>query len=689
MVASTSKDTYKPGGNGQEEGFGGSIDMLTLVRRINYINESGKKTYNASFENASSGGFNWLENSTYIDLSSGSYLPINIDLETTKLDDISGKTDTSNSYYSNNTIEPVLKTNSGYLTGGNARFRAQASNKDNQGIKYAVKRESGTTTASSGKNFDLFSDSDGKVISEDKLNSNVAFLTYSFTDKYVCAIYDNDNEEFIKSSNFVYKVLGSDITNKNYISSTSFKDYSSVKKNFMKMLYDSTNAYYNNGGNKYRSVYLPSVRFQQWSNDSTFSAKVQWPGESEEKNITFHNNGFQFQLNGNGYITAIVSKYDSSGNFVFYNLYSVDLENNSKLTKINTVHKDSTGNISYNQSDENSKIFDFSPLSTANTGLYSSQLFYFEIPVKKGTYFLSTYGSSYTSSYYPYLLYLDIGANAGDDGSSGETVTRTKVFELLKQITEAFTYPTGVYVTDFDNAALDTKTLCITLGSTYSGKVTISMSGNNANLVVNSDSSTNTGISYYDLDFTLSNNGSEITSSDIIEGEQSTITTKRMTYYDYNSDDSTLRMFRFSQSKTDEEEYGEITAETQYYATYSDSSLSAWTKTSGETVYNDDGTSTEETNGIPSPLATEGIAIPTDYSESSNVFDLQLKVNKKDTFTSTYLPAVTLGENNLTSVYGYDFEMKNGENKISSNDYNLTRNDKYYLKINDEEYKQA
>ncbi len=685
-VASTSKDSYKPGGSGQEQGFGGSIDMLTLNRRVSYINSSGKSSsYNVTFGTSSS-KYNWLESSTYIDLSSGSYLPINIDLESTMLNDVSGANDTSNSYYSSHSNEPILETNSGYITGGNVRVRAQASNKDNQGIKYAVKRVSGTTTGSNSGAFDLFTDTN--VISLDKLKSNIGILTYSFSENDVAAIYDDDDKDFIQSSSFVYKVKSSDVTNKKYVNASSFSKYSSVKNNFLQMFYDSTNAYYSNGGTTASAIYLPAFRFQKWDTDTTFTKSVQWLGEN--KTITFHNNGIQFELTEDGYITAIVSKYDSGGNFVFYNLYSVDLDNNSALTKINTIHKDSKGTISYNNSDSSTKIFDFSPLLTTDTGMYSYQLFYFEVPIKKGAYFLSTYGSAYSASSYPYLLYLDIGANAGDGGSSGETVTRTKVFELLEQITQAFTYPTGVYIADFDNAVLDTKTLAITLGTKYSGEAKITRTNNNADVIVTSDTNTNTGVSYYDLDFTVTNNGSTITDSDVLSVEKTITQTKRMTYYDYDTDDSTLRMFRFSQTKEGNGDYSSVTAETQYLATYSDSTLSSWEETSGQTVYNDDGTSTSETNGIPAPIATEGIAIPDDFSTSTNVFNLALKQNKKDDFSNTYLSSVTFDDDtHKTAIDGYLFTIINESKTISSTDYKLDRNAKYSLQINDDTYAKA
>lgn len=742
IVASTSKDTYKPGGSGQEENWGGSIDIGSLSKRITYMkwnienlsrkNSSGQKqyptypsstygktysssTYNISLyetrvntNNKSVFYFDWdtfnpdlsaSATNSWVAFQEGTYLPLNIDLEKASIVDSDGNdldessTPALGSFYDGSTTEPV-KNNTGYLVGrgssGNAYPRIQKQKSEasssSMGIRYSV------ATQLSGKD----ETSDATMFS----SSNFAFYMYDSSSKTTKRIEDSDN----KTNASTFEKSGISDT----VESSKFKKYVEVKTNFIKMLESSSK-----NARQYGKLLLEALRIYNLQNydfnsDILTASNVYFGnGSKPYSNYQFAEGGINFTVKKTGFITILIGTYASNSNkHGCLDLYQVQRNSNNEITsfsestRVKQVYTSDDGKtISYNNSttEAGNLAIDLDSMSKSSSGSTASQgvlqpnsVYYLEIPVTPGDYFLSKIKRSDSApTNLPYILYLDIGANAGDDGSSGETVTRTKVFELLKQITEAFTYPTGVYVTDFDNAALDTKTLCITLGSTYSGKATISMNGNNANLVVNSDSSTNTGISYYDLDFTLSNNGSEITSSDIIEGEQSITTTKRMTYYDYNSDDSTLRMFRFSQSKTDEEEYGEITAETQYYATYSDSSLSSWTETSGETVYNDDGTSTEETKGIPNPLATEGIAIPTDYSESSNVFDLQLKVNKKDSFTSTYLPAVTLGANNVTSIYGYDFEMKNGENKISSDDYNLTRNDKYCLKINDEEYKQA
>ncbi len=278
---------------------------------------------------------------------------------------------------------------------------------------------------------------------------------------------------------------------------------------------------------------------------------------------------------------------------------------------------------------------------------------------------------------YPYILYLDIGSS-GDDGSTSETITRTKVFELLEQITQAFTYPTGVYVADFDNAVLDTKTLCITIGTLYSGEAKITRAKDATDLIVTASSDNTTGVAYYDTDLAINNTDSlPFVTTDKVVTE-----TKRMTYYDYSSKNSTLTMFAFSQTSTDGgNSYDNVTAETQYQATYANSILGVWTSTSGQTVYNDDGTTS--TDGIPAEI-TSGITQPSDFSTNNKIFTLKLK-ESENSFSNTYLSEVSLDSSSFkASVKGYDFTMTNGNAAITSDKYSIENRDtNYSLKIND------
>lgn len=274
----------------------------------------------------------------------------------------------------------------------------------------------------------------------------------------------------------------------------------------------------------------------------------------------------------------------------------------------------------------------------------------------------------------PYIVYLDIGANAGADEST--TVTRTKVLELLEQVREAFTYPSGVYIYDLTNAVLDEKTFCIRLGNNYSGTAKIGRKQDKSDITISTNTQNNTGVAYFDPNLT------GFSETDLLSGEKTSVQTKRMTYYDYNEKESQVKMFRFSQTK-EEGGYGEIVPETQYLATFANNTLSDWKETSGQTVYNDDGTSS---NGIPEPLATKGIEIPNDFSTQTNVFRLTTKNGQENFFTNDYLPTIKLNETKKAVTTGYKFTIKNGDNLISKDDYVLTRNNRYSLTINNEVY---
>ena len=119
--------------------------MLTSARRLSYIYNSAPSTnqYHVSW-GAVTSWFSWLTTGVYADLDSGSYLPVDIDMDAIEMVDVTGNNDTSDSYYPSYTEETVLKTNSGYITGELARTRVQLCNKDSHGIK----RVSGTSAGS-------------------------------------------------------------------------------------------------------------------------------------------------------------------------------------------------------------------------------------------------------------------------------------------------------------------------------------------------------------------------------------------------------------------------------------------------------------------------------------------------------------------------------------------------------------
>ncbi len=683
--------------DGGEGGWGGSIDMRMLNKRLTYINATGTFTTDTTSAYYSTGkgqikavltrGKYWTTkeyywNASYSDiygtlyLLDGTCLPLNVDLEAMGLNSnqeatfsktINGYTHNfhSNSVYLSDgvTSETISKTNTGYL--------ASAGSTSANSIIRAGYRQFDASTYYSG-------------------------IPYSFLDAYQIS-YDEEHKKqfsmFTIQGDTTYRILD-DINKDNYEASGINKThadlglvkYEKVRTNFDTSMSDAE-VYHG----FHFQPYLPT-------NETTASANLSSYISSQSVNILNNQydnyelikGGLNFTVQNNGYITAIVGTGFASSNqgHSLFDLYKVNRDNDHKvtsITRINKVYEDSNGNVAYNSqpsSDYSLKI-DIKTLASTSNKLDKDAAYYFEIPVTAGDYIIGA--ASDSSKNNAYLMYLDIGAN-GNDGSTSETITRTKIFELLEQITQAFTYPTGVYVADFDNAVLDTKTLCITLGSEYSGKASISRTKDNAELSVISSSDNQTGVGYYDSGLSLTDTDGKVLSNDAYLTTNKTIRyEKRMTYYDYSSKNSTLTMFRFSQTSTDGgNTYSKVSAEAQYQATY-ETTLSGWTKLeTSQKVYDDNG---KETEGIPTEISAS-ITQP-DGIKDSNVFNLKLKNSCEGTFTNTYLPKATLSTDFYTSINGYDFTMKNGDVSISSGDYNLIRNESYYLKINDDEYATA
>ena len=725
-VASTSKDTYKKGGQGQDVGEGGSIDFATLSKRVTYIiksqnidkseTTSTSYTYESSAYNAylyttykskqSDRGYEWdknisLQTVAFQQLSSAktTYFPLNIDKVKATVDSTTPE-NALGTYYTGNKQdhgEPLANTNTGYIVGYNTttnatpRLNHKRSNAKSTGIKYSIGSQSKgndltNDTLFDGSNISLFYCEEKAVESQGK--TEIKFLTERIADSdYASSNFNNPSSE--------------DYGGTVNLNDLNFTDFADTKESFRQLLKDGTTSALLSEG--YVGLnYLQFFKTGSITSPITLS-KVSFYGKSYDSYQAYPG-GINFSIASSGFVMKlIVANMTTSPKSTLPNIYRVNRSSDKtsiseKPNLIYKVYKNKTNKndcVFYSDSDSSDQYENdnnYEQIIDLNS-MYSTECFiqecayYFEIPLPVGDYFITAATDANKGSS---ALYLDICANAGDGGSSGETVTRTKVFELLEQITQAFTYPTGVYIADFDNAVLDTKTLAITLGTKYSGEAKITRTNNNADVIVTSDTNTNTGVSYYDLDFTVTNNGSTITDSDVLSVEKTITQTKRMTYYDYDTDDSTLRMFRFSQTKEGNGDYSSVTAETQYLATYSDSTLSSWEETSDQTVYNDDGTSTSETNGIPAPIATDGIAIPDDFSTSTNVFNLALKQNKKDDFSNIYLSSVTFDDDtHKTAIDGYLFTIINESKTISSTDYKLDRNTKYSLQINDDTYAKA
>lgn len=661
------------GSGGEEQGWGGSIDFSSLSRRItNMINnlqripesdarypiyretiiENGETRlkFNASIYSSFS-KYDWQYVSEdnknklmYAALNPGTYLPLNIDLNPTGYNSLED-------HYKTNTAEEVLSTNTGYIisgTGenGNATPRVTL-NVTNKAIKYSMGSQDRGVTLKDETIFD---------------KSNFSFF-YCDTLEDVPStkrIVDSD----YKSSNFSSYTSESQQVTLDDIG-VQKEEYDSIKTQFCEGLRQATpqknweSGFINlNGLQFYKFNYAPTL----------VDCKKITLNNKTYDSYKFYNSGINFSLSSPGRVKMIVGAYTSDDTQSFPKIF--EITENNQLNIVNSVYETNKGVITYNSGNQNdlkinlSKLY--SEISSDRYCLNRNHAYYVEIPLNKGNYYFSAYGQENRC---PYILYLDIGANAG--GTAGRKVDRTKIYELLEQINEGFTYPTGVAIVDFDNAVNDVKKLTITIGSTYSGSVTFNYNGNNnAQIKVNASNS-DTGLAYFDENMRI-NNGT-ITDSQV-HGTITNTETQRLTYFDYDKETKITNVLTFSQTR---ESSTSAWGETKREDYQSGESNTTFVGVSNLTIYGDDGKSTTD---LPEFV---------DYkiNKDTNVFKLKMLTPLEQPLEANWLPLGKIETKEDAANYhfnltGYDFTLKKGTEALSSSDYSITKNAEYALTIN-------
>lgn len=662
------------GSGGEDQGWGGSIDFSSLSRRItNIVNnlklgsDASNPTYSETISengetrlkfNANIYIYNFYSPSKYdwqyvskkntliyAALNPGTYLPLNIDLSPTGYDSLEN-------YYKTNTNEKVLKTNTGYIVSGtnengNATPRITLS-VTNKAIKYSMGSQDRGVTLKDETIFD---------------KSNFSF--------FYC-----DTLEDVPSTK---RIIDSDYKSSNFSSYTSEsqqvtlddigvqkEEYDSIKTQFCEGLRQATpqenweNGFINlNGLQFYKFSYAPTLVDCK---NVTLNNKVY-------DSYKFYNSGINFSLSSPGKVKMIVGAYTSDDTQSFPKLF--EITENNQLSTINSVYETNKGVITYNSGNQNdlkinlSKLY--SEISSKQYCLNKNHAYYVEIPLNKGNYYFSAYGQGNRC---PYILYLDIGANAG--GTAGRKVDRTKVYELLEQINEGFTYPTGVAIVDFDNAVNDVKKLTITIGSTYSGSVTFNYNGNNNAQIKVDASNSDTGLAYFDENMKI-NNGTIKDSQ--VHGTITNTETQRLTYFDYDKETKITNVLTFSQTR---ESSSSAWGETKREDYQSGESNTTFVGVSNLTIYGDDGKSTTDLPEI------------VDYGKikkDTNVFKLKMLTPLEQPLEANWLPLGNIpteedAANYYFTLTGYDFTLKKGTETLSPSDYSITKNAKYTLSIN-------
>ncbi len=390
------------GGSGDGNDWGSSIDMMTLNRRMNYISavstfsvNSGSRynvensTYGYGGITSSSKEMYWNNTSTtYWYVKDGTFLPLSIDTdkafdggETTVTPSGSPSSYHTTSYYQTHTseFELIADNNSGYLVGrtngiyGDVRTRLQSlsSGLENSGVS---------------------SPYDGNI-----------------------KVYTVDTTRGKDTVELYQKANGSVTTDK--ASDYGYTRFSSVMDNFDEFM---------NGYTVVHGFHMVQVDVNDSSNWASPSFKVKILGQSYT-NYQFVKGCLNFSVAKKGYITTLVgSFYGQTGNNTMFDLFSIDRDSNHNIksvTRIKKIYQDSNGNILYDPTDTTGLTlkFDFDNVTGSSNVFGSSNVnkaYYFELPVNPGDYAIGK--STDTDEYMAYLMYLDIGANAGDSGGGDE-----------------------------------------------------------------------------------------------------------------------------------------------------------------------------------------------------------------------------------------------------------------------------
>ncbi len=456
-------------GSGDSAAWGGSIDMLTLNRRLSYI--AAKTAVKSSWSwiatdssfgvnisrTTSSAEFKWNAKSTsyvLLCLGDGTVLPLNVDKKNMGLDSFDVTTDKDsdgkdrlayeetnssngfhyNRYYKNANKEIILKSNTGYVvSGGDA---TSSSTKDDGNGSYIRTRMQPLVTGPSENEAGIFKSlgytgmQTGTLLeynSEDLSKGKFEMLTITMDGK-TYRIKDKVNSTTVtdKTSGFRNDGIGQlwyydPILNFGSQKETYF--YNTVRNEFDEDMEGSAMVH--------GFHFMNRISSSNYGLQTGFEANIYGQdGWQTIPQYPFIKGGINFSVAKAGSIKTILGTFYTGSTNSIFDLYQVKRVTSGKTTTIKSVihikeiYKDSTGNIVYNPTDTTGLTHVFS-FNDAMYSLMNGAAYYFEIPVAAGDYVIgaqkedSSTGESANKST-AYLMYLDIGANG--DGESGDTV---------------------------------------------------------------------------------------------------------------------------------------------------------------------------------------------------------------------------------------------------------------------------
>ena len=432
---------------GEGAGFGDSIDMRTITRRLTYMYAVGDRDY----ANVNSYGevsfsdvyhtrltayirdyydteyyWNSMVGGSVMYLNEGTIIPLSVDKSAMGLDtwdvtsDGNAKEKTVNVTYNNKTIsyttnqvyngttpETVSAKNTGYIVG------------DSSGYNSIVNIGRRKVVASSSDYYPGIKASieDGTLPGNAYTKERIALYTYRNGAFY--RIYDNVNNA--KDKNFPIITVGYwspvSYTPAGVISSEEFKRYDTVRANLDSVL-EGTTVY---NGLRFDAANTQAP-IQTVSGVTTYTGAL----TDDQKYLE---GGINFNVAQNGYVTTVLATtYDEDYASNLFDLYKVEKNADGTITGVTKIDKiyvktEADGKEVVYYDDDPQKPADAQLVISLdelakNRYLSPQALYYMEIPVSKGDYFI---GSDKTSqTYSAYIIYLDIGAN-GSGETGGET----------------------------------------------------------------------------------------------------------------------------------------------------------------------------------------------------------------------------------------------------------------------------
>ena len=422
----------QPGG---DTGWGGSLDMYEINRRITYIFGTTAATYSSStsYLYALNGVLNftgamsskkspYLNRNNTVYLAEGTYLPLAINQDMLSGTEIAGQ----NSCvvlptYQNATSETPRSSNTGYIVGGgksysSAYIRVRADVATGYSSSFpGIYKSLATATNSSGTfnggNFHM-------------LTIDVNGQTYIIED-----IYNTNATTYLSKSTSYSKKSCTDFE-KYYIESVvdGVKVDTGVRTTLVNTLQGESLVH--------AMHFMKKINI---SNPEKITRSVTVNGRDYES-YDLLNGAINFSVSAHGYITAVAGTYfKANGAHSLFTIFVVNRDANGNFTqnplvKITTIKekRDSSGKLIeyvYNLDPANyesgytyNTVYDISKMNvlTENGAAY-----YFEIPLNPGDYAIGCDTGEANDG--AYLMYLDIGANGnfsnaegGGNGGEGE-----------------------------------------------------------------------------------------------------------------------------------------------------------------------------------------------------------------------------------------------------------------------------